>query len=135
MAYGESGLDSIWCYAKQRNDRCSVHFERVTRGVLRQGEEVNLEKAFDRVPRKVLEWAMRKRGLPEAMVRAVMSLHEGAKTRVRVGLELSKEIEAKVGVHQGSVLSSLVFAIVVDQVTKNVKSRLMSEILYADDLV
>ena len=32
---------------------------------------VDLEKAFDRFPRKVLEWAMRKRGMPEAMVRAV----------------------------------------------------------------
>ena len=45
---------------------------------------VDLEKAFHRVPRKVLEWAMRKRGIPEAMVRAVMSLYKGAKTRVRV---------------------------------------------------
>ena len=96
---------------------------------------VDLEKAFDRVPRKVLEWAMRKRGIPEAMVRAVMSLYEGAKTRVRVGLELSEEFEVKVGVHQGSVLSPLVFAIVVDVVTESVRNGLMSELLYADDLV
>ena len=44
---------------------------------------VDLEKALDRVPRKVLEWAMRKRRIPEAMVRIVMSLYEGAKTRVK----------------------------------------------------
>ena len=37
---------------------------------------------------------MRKRGIPEAMVRAVMSLYEGAKTRVRVGLELFEEFES-----------------------------------------
>ena len=49
---------------------------------------VDLEKAIDRVPRKVMEWAMRKRGIPEVMVRAVMSLYEGANTRIRVGLEL-----------------------------------------------
>ena len=30
---------------------------------------VDLEKAFDRVIRKVLEWARRKRGIPEVMVR------------------------------------------------------------------
>ena len=27
---------------------------------------VDLEKAFDRIPRKVLEWAMRKKKIPEA---------------------------------------------------------------------
>ena len=43
---------------------------------------VDLEKAFDRFPRKVLQWGMRKKGIPEVMVRAVMILYEGAKTRV-----------------------------------------------------
>ena len=60
---------------------------------------INLKKAFERVSRKILEWVMRKRGIPEVMVRTVMSLYEGAKTRVRVGLELSEEFEVKVGVH------------------------------------
>ena len=46
---------------------------------------VDMEKAFDRVPRKVMEWAMRKKGLSEVMVRAVMSLYDDAKKRVRVG--------------------------------------------------
>ena len=78
---------------------------------------------------------MRKRGIPEAMVRAVMSLYEGAKTRVRVGLELSEEFEVKVGVHQVSALSPLLFAIVVDVITESVRIGLMSDMLYADDLV
>ena len=88
---------------------------------------VDLEKAFDRVPSKVLEWAIRKRCIPEAMVRAVMSLYEGAETRVRVGLELSEEFEVKVGVHQGFVLSSSVFASVVDVVIESVRNGLRSE--------
>ena len=46
---------------------------------------VDLEKAFDRVPQRVMEWAMRKKGLPEILVKAVMSLYEGAETKVRVG--------------------------------------------------
>ena len=39
-------------------------------------------------------------------MRAGMSLYEGAKTRVRVRLELSEEFKVKVGVHQGSMFSS-----------------------------
>ena len=70
---------------------------------------VELEKAFDRVPRRVLEWAMRKRGIPDAMVRAVMSLYGGARTRVRVGLELSEEFEVKVGFPPGICAIAVAF--------------------------
>ena len=58
-----------------------------------------------------------------------------AKTRVRVGLELSEEFEMKVGVHQGSACLPLLFAIVVDMITESVRNGLISEMLYADDLV
>ena len=43
---------------------------------------VDIEKAFDRVSRKMMEWAMRKKGLSEIIVRTVMSLYHGAKTKV-----------------------------------------------------
>ena len=56
-------------------------------------------------------------------------------TRVKVGLELSEEFEVKVGVHQGTILSPMVFAIVVDMVSENVRNGLMSEMLNTDDLV
>ena len=75
---------------------------------------VHLDKAFKRVPRKVLEWAMKKTEIPEFLVGSVMSLYEGAKTRVSVDSELSVEFEVKVGMHQGSVLSTFLFAVVVD---------------------
>ena len=42
---------------------------------------VDLEKTFDRVPRTVMEWAMRKKEIPDILVRSVMSLYDGANTR------------------------------------------------------
>jgi len=49
---------------------------------------VDLEKAFDRVPREVISWpreviswAMRKLGVEEWLVSAVMSMYTGAKKR------------------------------------------------------
>ena len=78
---------------------------------------------------------MRKKGLSEVMVRAVMSLYDGAKTRVRVKSAYSEEFEVKVGVHQGSVLSPLLFAIVVDVITENARRGVVNELLYADDLI
>ena len=40
---------------------------------------VDMEKAFNRVPRKVIEWAMRKKGISGVMVPEVMSLYDGAR--------------------------------------------------------
>ena len=37
---------------------------------------VDLEKAVISVPRNVLEWAMRKKGIPEVLVISVMCLYE-----------------------------------------------------------
>ena len=59
----------------------------------------------------------------------------GAKTRVRVDSELSEEFEVKVGMYQGSVLSSFLFALLVDVVTEFAREGALSELLYADDLV
>ena len=44
---------------------------------------VDLEKAFDRMPRKVVEWAMRRLGVEEWLVRAVMAMYKHARTRIR----------------------------------------------------
>ena len=52
---------------------------------------VDLEKAFDRVPRKVLWWAMRMVGVEEWIVRLVQAMYNNARSRVRVGSEYSEE--------------------------------------------
>ena len=41
---------------------------------------VDLEKAFDRVPGKVLRWAMRSLGIDELVVRAVQSMYSNARS-------------------------------------------------------
>ena len=54
---------------------------------------------------------------------------------IRTGAGDSNSFQVKVGVHQGSVLSPLLFAIVMDAVTETARGGLPWEVLYADDLV
>ena len=68
---------------------------------------VYLQNAFDRVPREVISWAMRKLGDEEWLVSAVMSMYTGAKTVVRTVYGNSRGFEVKVGMHQCSALSPL----------------------------
>ena len=62
---------------------------------------VDLEKAFDRVPREVISWALRKLGVEEWLVSAVMSMYTGAKTVFRTVYGNSKGFEVKLGMHHG----------------------------------
>ena len=96
---------------------------------------VDLEKAFDRVPRKVIWWALRKLGVEEWIVRLVQGMYANARSRVRVGEGYSEEFEVKVGVHQGSVLRQLLFIIVLEALSWEFRSGVPWEDLYADDLV
>ena len=93
---------------------------------------VDLEKAFDRIPRKVIWWALRKLGVEEWIVRLVQGMYANA--RVRVGEGYSEEFEVKVGVHQGSVLSPLLI-IVLEILLWELRSGVPWGDLYADDLV
>ena len=96
---------------------------------------VDLEKAFDRVPREVIRFALRRKGVPEYLVNGVMSLYKGCKTAVTVDGEVSSSFSVKVGVHQGSALSPILFIIVMDVLTEDVRGGSLMELLYADDLV
>ena len=97
---------------------------------------MDLEKAFDRVPRYVMKWALRKLGVDEWLLRTVMALYTKACTvdRTDAGAGLSESFEVKVGVHQWSVLNQLLFSTVMDVVSSKARSGLPSELLYADDL-
>jgi len=94
---------------------------------------VDLEKAFDRVPREVISWAMRKLGVEEWPVSAVIPMYTGAKTVVRTVYGNSKSFEVKVGVHQGSGLSPLLFVIVMEAISRELRVALPWVLLYADD--
>ena len=96
---------------------------------------VDLEKAFDRVPRDVIWWAMRKLIIDEWLVRLVQSMYKDVRSRVRVGDGYSEEFGVGVGVHQGSVLSPLLFIIVLEALSREFRTGCPWELLYADDLM
>ena len=89
---------------------------------------------FPSTRREVISWAMRKLGVEEWLVSAVMSMYTGSKTVVRTVYGNSKGFEVKVGMHQGSALSPLLFVIVMESIARKFRVALSWELLYADDL-
>ena len=64
-----------------------------------------------------------------------LSMYENVRSRVRINGSFSEEFEVKVGVHQGSVLSPLLFIMVLEALSLEFRTGCPWELLYADDLV
>jgi len=61
-------------------------------------------------------------------------MYSGTKTVVRTVHGNSKGFEVKVGMHQGSALSPLLFVIVMEALSREFRVALQWELLYTDDL-
>ncbi|KAK3521454.1 hypothetical protein QTP70_005649 [Hemibagrus guttatus] len=96
---------------------------------------VDLEKAYDRVPREELWYCMRKSGVAEKYVRVVQDMYERIRTVVRCAVGQTEEFNVEVGLHQGSALSPYLFAIVMDQLSEEVRQESPWTMMFADDIV
>ena len=61
---------------------------------------------------------IKKKMVPERMVKAIMALYVETKTRVKTIAGISQDFYIGVGVHQGSILSPLLFIVAMDEVIK-----------------
>ena len=68
-------------------------------------------------------------------MRLLQGMYANTRSCVLVGEGYSEEFEVKVSVHQGSVLSPLLFIIVLECLSQEFHSGVPWEDLYADDLV
>jgi len=95
---------------------------------------VDFEKAFDRVPRDLIWVALRAKKIPETYVRMVFDMYERVSTKVRCPFGVSEDFPIKVGVHQGSVLSPLLFILVLDFLLEGkVMDPKVLQLFFADD--
>ena len=96
---------------------------------------VDLEKAFDTVPREIVMETLRWVGVPEAEARMLEGMYENTTARMVVGEGASEAFEVKIGLRQGSVLSPLLFIAVLYLISRNTATRdAMRKLLYANDL-
>jgi hypothetical protein len=72
--------------------------------------------------------------VPKKYVDVIKDMYEGATTSVRVSGGATR-VPITVGLHQGSALSPYLFALVMDELTKDIQDEVPWTMLFADDVV
>ncbi|KAJ2943370.1 hypothetical protein O0L34_g12180 [Tuta absoluta] len=95
---------------------------------------LDMEKAFDRVPRPTIWWSLRKKNIPERYVDIIADMYKNVKSIIRTTVGQTKPIAVTEGVHQGSVLSPYLFCLVMDALTEKAQALVPWTFIYADDV-
>ncbi|KAK3539722.1 hypothetical protein QTP70_012263 [Hemibagrus guttatus] len=93
----------------------------------------NLEKAYDTVPREELWYCMRKSGVAEKYVRVVQDMYERSRTMVRCAVGQTEGSKSRWDCIRP--LSPFLFAMVMDQLSEEVRQESPWTMMFADDIV
>ena len=95
---------------------------------------IDLEKAYNRLPRSDVWNYMRIKTVPEKYTKVIQDMHEDFETQIRTPACRSESFKVTEGVHLGSALIPFIFTIAMDtlpEVTKKAPENMM----LADDAI
>jgi hypothetical protein len=119
----------------------AIHLLRSTMEIYRAKKKnlhmvfIDLEKAYDSVPRDILWRILEKRQVPLLYINLIKDMYEGATTCVRTQSGKTDYFDINVGLHQGSALSPFLFTLIMDELTRNIQGEVPWCMLFADDIV
>ncbi|VDO70855.1 unnamed protein product [Heligmosomoides polygyrus] len=95
---------------------------------------LDLEKAYDRLPRAVLCKALRGKGVPECLITVIKNMYGHLKAAIRTPHGVTRKVDITVEVHQGSALSPFLFLMTLDSIVNHLEEGPFRTTLYADDI-
>ena len=87
------------------------------------------------VPRNVMWWALEKHKVPTKYITLIMDMYKDATTFVWTCDGDTTDFPFNIGLHQGLVLSHYLFALVIDEVRRDIQDNIPWCMLFANDVV
>jgi hypothetical protein len=80
---------------------------------------IDLEKAYDKVPRNVMWWALQKHKVSTKYITLIKDMYNNVVTSVQTSNGDTNNFP--INMHQGLALSPYLFALVMDEVTRDIQ--------------
>jgi hypothetical protein len=96
---------------------------------------IDLENAYDKVTRNIMWWALQKHKILTKYITLIKDMYDNVVTSVRTSNRDTNDFPINIGLHQGSVLNPYLFALVMDEVIRDIQGGIPWCMLFVDDIV
>jgi hypothetical protein len=96
---------------------------------------IDLEKAYDKVPKNVMWWALQKHKVSTKYITLIKDMYNNVVTSVRTSDGDTNDFPINIGMDQGSALSPYLFTLVMDEVSRDIQGGIPWCMLFVDEVV
>jgi hypothetical protein len=96
---------------------------------------INMEKTYDKVTRNIMWWTLQKHKVSSKYITLIKDMYDNVVTSIRISDRDTNGFPINIGLHQGSALSPYIFALVMDEVTRDVQCGITWCMLFADAII
>jgi hypothetical protein len=96
---------------------------------------IELEKAYNKVARNIIWWVLQKYKVSIKYITLIKNMYDNVMASVQRSDRDTNDFPINIRLHQGSALSPYLFALMMDEVTKDIQNSISWCMFFADDVI
>jgi hypothetical protein len=96
---------------------------------------IDLKKAYDKMTRNVMWWTLQKHKVSIKYITLIKDMYDNVVTNVQTSDGDTNDFSINIGLHQWSTLGPYLFALVMDEVTRDIQDGIPLCMFFTDDVV